>query len=659
MKKLLLLCLVTLSSIFAYSQASDASYNTYITCMSTSISKSIINGSYKVSVGFNITNSGKEDVFVTKLIAKDPETKEVLLTSTDTELLGELKGGENKSLSLNFTKDVPTPVFELEYTLNGVDCKYDATQYLVLTITSNAFGKLVFSNIDISDGTKKFSIVSSSQVTIGIFTETDNYLTRLSVNGSDVTSLIVNNIYTIDNMTANTTVNAIFDSNSKEHPTFDGHEYVDLGLTSGSLWSIMNYGANKAEDNGSYSNSKSFSSWGSKWTMPTKEEFQELIDECEWTWTTLNDVNGYSIKGKNGKTMFLPAAGYESLTSTYGVGTKLYYMTSTEETFNKWFFEGGETYHRLSSTTYISNKYSIRPIATTKSFAGRKYNLIYQVDGEEYNKSEVEYGTTIVPLAEPSKEGYTFSGWSEIPQTMPNHDVIVTGTFSVNKYKLIYMVDDVEYKSYEIEYGATITAEPAPTKEGYSFSGWSEIPATMLARDVTVTGTFSINKYKLVYKVDDVEYKSYEIEYGATITAEPAPTKEGFTFSGWSEIPETMPAKDVTITGTFSINSYKLTYMIDDKVYKEMTYEFGATITPEPKPEGDYATFEWKDLPQTMPAHDVVVYASYTSGIVEVMMATQRNMRIYTPNGKKLNKPQKGLNIIVLDDGTVKKVIVK
>ena len=166
-------------------------------------------------------------------------------------------------------------------------------------------------------------------------------------------------------------------------------------------------------------------------------------------------------------------------------------------------------------------------------------------------------------------------------------------------------------------------------------------------------------KYTLKYIVDSEEYKSYQIEEGATITPEPAPTKEGYTFSGWSDIPETMPAHDVTVTGTFSINSYKLTYMIDDIVYKETMYEYGATINPEPQPEGDYATFEWKDLPQTMPAHDVVVYASYTSGIIEVLMTTQRNIRIYSPNGKKLDKLQKGLNIVVLDDGTMKKVVVK
>ena len=98
---------------------------------------------------------------------------------------------------------------------------------------------------------------------------------------------------------------------------------------------------------------------------------------------------------------------------------------------------------------------------------------------------------------------------------------------------------------------------------------------------------------------------------------------------------------------------------IDDKVYKETMYEYGATIIAEPQPEGDYDTFEWIDLPQTMPAHDVVVYASYTSGIIEVLMASQHNVRIYSPNGKKLNKLQKGLNIVILNDGTVKKIVTK
>ena len=190
---------------------------------------------------------------------------------------------------------------------------------------------------------------------------------------------------------------------------------------------------------------------------------------------------------------------------------------------------------------------------------------------------------------------------------------------------------------------------PKGCKEAYQTAqGWKNF-----------TNISDADKYKLTYVVDGDEYKSYEVEEGTNITPEPVPTKDGYTFSGWSEIPSTMPAYDVTVTGTFSINSYKLTYMMDDTVYKETVYEYGATIAPEPQPEGDYATFEWIDLPLTMPAHDVVVYASYTSGIIEVLMMTQRNIRIYSPSGNKLDKLIKGINIIRMNGGRTNKIVVK
>ena len=219
---------------------------------------------------------------------------------------------------------------------------------------------------------------------------------------------------------------------------------------------------------------------------------------------------------------------------------------------------------------------------------------------DAFQDSYIEYATLHVP--ETSITSYqTIEPWKNfkiIIKIMPGHT-------------LTYIVDGEEYKSFQVEEDATITLEPEPTKEGYTFSGWSEIPEAMPAHDVIVTGTFTINKYKFIYQVDGEVYKSYELDYGTNITPETAPTKEGYTFSGWSEIPETMPAHDVTVTGTFSINSYKLSYMIDDNLYKETIYEFGAPITPEPRPDGDYTVFKWIDVPPIMPAHDVAVYASY------------------------------------------------
>ena len=252
-------------------------------------------------------------------------------------------------------------------------------------------------------------------------------------------------------------------------------------------------------------------------------------------------------------------------------------------------------------------------LTITGTFTINKYKLTYIVDEKEYKVFEVEYNATITPVPAPEKEGYTFSGWSEIPEKMPAKDVTVTGAFTINKYKLLYMVDDTVYDESEVEYGAAITPLEAPAKEGYTFSGWSEIPETMPAKDVTVTGTFTINKYKLTYMVDGEVYKTYDVEYGATVTPEAEPTKEGYTFSGWSTIPDTMPANDVTVTGSFTKGAYKLIYKIDGEVYKTYTYDFGAEITPEPAPEKEgYSFLGWSDIPEIMPANDVEVTGSFT-----------------------------------------------
>ncbi len=106
----------------------------------------------------------------------------------------------------------------------------------------------------------------------------------------------------------------------------------------------------------------------------------------------------------------------------------------------------------------------------------------------------------------------------------------------------------------------------------------------------------------LTYMVDGEIYKTYEVPHGSAITPEEEPTKDGYTFSGWSDIPETMPNEDVTITGTFTfVDAIESVTTNDD-------------VTPK---------------------------------------------RIYTPSGTPAVTLQKGLNIILMEDGTTKKVYVK
>lgn len=266
------------------------------------------------------------------------------------------------------------------------------------------------------------------------------------------------------------------------------------------------------------------------------------------------------------------------------------------------------------------------------------YKLTYLVDGVEYKTMDVKYGEQITPESAPTKEGYTFSGWSGLPETMPARDVTVTGTFSVNAYKLTYVVDGKEYKTFDVAYGERVTPEAEPTKEGYTFSGWSGLPETMPARDVTVAGTFSVNVYKLVYVVDGEVYKTYDVAYGEQIIPESEPMKEGYSFSGWIYIPETMPAKDVVVTGTFSVNVYKLTYVVDGEEYKTYEVAYGEEITPEPEPTREGHTFSgWSDIPETMPAQDVIVTGTFTiETAIGTIYSSNQKVNVYNLNGMKV-----------------------
>lgn len=141
-----------------------------------------------------------------------------------------------------------------------------------------------------------------------------------------------------------------------------GHKAVDLGLSV--YWAESNIDASSIEDygdyyswgetyskntyspnnylyykNGSFENigtdiaKTSYDAahvrWGSPWRMPTKEEFEELIRECQWSWTTHNGVKGYKVQGANGNSIFLPSAGQTRNSSRHWTGERGYYWTST------------------------------------------------------------------------------------------------------------------------------------------------------------------------------------------------------------------------------------------------------------------------------------------------------------------------------------------
>ena len=103
--------------------------------------------------------------------------------------------------------------------------------------------------------------------------------------------------------------------------------------------------------------------------------------------------------------------------------------------------------------------------------------------------------------------------------------------------------------------------------------------------------------------------------------------------------------------------NYMLTYLVDGEVYKTYEIEYGTTITPEAEPTKEGCNFSgWSEIPETMPAEDIFIYGSYTTGINSINTDSSK-AHIYNMQGNRLDKPQKGLNIIRIKDRKTKMVI--
>ena len=172
------------------------------------------------------------------------------------------------------------------------------------------------------------------------------------------------------------------------------HEYVDLGLPSGTLWATMNVGADSPEDYGDYfawgetitkssytefnykyssnpttlplDKDAAYTNWGTSWRMPTDAELKELKDNCTWTWTTQNGVEGYKVTYKtNGNSIFLPAAGRRSSSYLYDAGFYGFYWSSSLDTDSSTsayylYFHLFDVDSSSSNTRY--DGFSVRPV---------------------------------------------------------------------------------------------------------------------------------------------------------------------------------------------------------------------------------------------------------------------------------------------------------
>lgn len=340
--------------------------------------------------------------------------------------------------------------------------------------------------------------------------------------------------------------------------------------------------------------------WGNK-ELPTTMPAQDV--ELKGSLIVLNYTVTYYVDG-----VFHKA-------ETYAYGADIYYAaepTETGKSFSGWMYSGGA----LPTTMPAEN------IRIDGGFNIVQRTVFYYIDGV-FDKKVIVNWTHEIPEYIPEKTGYTFSGWtmedgSAMPETMPNSDIYLYGSFGINSYTMTFKtVGGNVVTAITAPYGAVIAAPAAPVREGYTFVGWDkEIPSTMPAEDIVLTASWKINIYTITFNTNGGTFVApIRAAYDTPISIPVNPTKVGHDFGGWDqEIPVTMPAGDITINAKWNVHVRTLTFVSNGTVVAKITGNYGSSVAAPTTPTRVGYRFDgWdKTIPATMPDENITFTAKWT-----------------------------------------------
>ena len=225
-----------------------------------------------------------------------------------------------------------------------------------------------------------------------------------------------------------------------------------------------------------------------------------------------------------------------------------------------------------TEVTYAYDCGSSKPV-TFKLTLTDGCTVTFDTDGGSAVESQtVASGRKAVRPADPVRTGYTFAGWyldGEVYDfdTPVTTDLTLTAHWTANQYTITFdTAGGSEIAPITQDYGTPITAPADPTRNGYTFVGWSPaLPAAMPAENMTVTAQWTVNQYTITFDTaGGSAIAPITQDYGTAITAPAAPIRTGYTFAGWSPaLPAAMPAENMTVTAQWRVNRYTITYDLD------------------------------------------------------------------------------------------------
>ena len=427
----------------------------------------------------------------------------------------------------------------------------------VVTITGSAHGTLAVAGLTATNGETQTTLIDRETEVVFTATADEGYeLTTFTVNGEAATT--TDGSYTISSLLADQTVVAAFTPITYAI-TYDlaGGTVATANPATYNVESAAITLVNPTREG------YTFAGWtgtgldaaATTVTIPAGSTGDRTYT-ATWTPIIYNvsyDLAGGSVAEANAATYTIESAAI-ALTAP----------TRTGYTFKGWTGTGldaaalevtipaGSTGNRTYTATWQINQYTI----TFNSNGGSTVPSITQ-----------DFATAVTAPADPTREGYTFTGWNQdVPTTIPAENVTLTAQWTINQYTITFNTNGgTTIDPIKQDYNSAVTAPANPTREGYTFAGWdNEIPTVIPAENVTITASWTPITYTLSYdlaegSLETANPTSYNIE-SAAITLN-NPTKEHFDFAGWTGTGLDAATKTVVIaTGSTGNRSYTATW---------------------------------------------------------------------------------------------------
>ena len=327
----------------------------------------------------------------------------------------------------------------------------------------------------------------------------------------------------------------------------------------------------------------------------------------------------------------------------YTVNTETFTLknpTKTGYTFAGW---EGTGITVANATVTIAKGTTGNRSYTATWMAGEAYTIAYDLDGGalpegESNPAAYNVETPTFTLVNPVREGYTFEGWTDLNEEVPQKTVTITkgatGNHSytahwiVNQYQITFVLGNGQPDVVQPQdYGTSLTVPVDPIRTGYKFLGWdNSIPTSMPAKDLVFTAKWELVIYTITYNLDGGSVETpnpTEYNYESKAITLNNPTKEGYTFAGWTGSGIEGTSDEVTIaqystgdrtyTATWAVNQYTITFKLgngDDDVV--MTQNYGTElVVPVPTRKGYNLTGWDSEVPATVPAENKTFTAKW------------------------------------------------